>query len=90
MNKLDVINEELDRLHEDSDNIIGHMVNKELLDSVEEILALQLTRIQDQLTHLYSTLERCDCRDCTSDAVKDELGDIPEDMYESVEDERID
>lgn len=83
MTKLDVINEELVRLHEDSDNIIEHMVNKELLNSVEEILAVQLTRIADQITHLYSMLDGI-----SSDV--ENSGGIPESMYESVEDDRGD
>jgi len=52
MQKLDVINEELERLHSDYNGLVDFMVN-ENPDKVRDALVSQLEVIQEKLTYLY-------------------------------------
>jgi len=79
MRKLDVINAELDRLHNGYNQLLDRLIDAP--SSLSDTLDAQLTVITNQMTDLYNILENAASCDCCDDDNDGEGSDIPEDMY---------
>jgi len=80
MRKLDVINEELERLHSDYNTLLTYLVNSTLEETIEDALLAQMDDVHDKLIHVYGIVAEY------KDAQEEEFGDIPAEMYETSND----
>ena len=78
MRKIDVINLELDRIHDDYNQLLDRLLDAppSLVESIESQLAI----VTSQIAEMHNILADSDCV-CESD--KEDESDIPEDMYET-------
>lgn len=78
MRKIDVINLELDRIHDDYNQLLDRLLDAP--SSLTESLESQLTIVTSQIAEMHNILAESDCV-CESNK-NDESG-IPDDMYET-------